>query len=344
MAKSLTQRVRDFVRQVRDADGEEEAERIARENLSRLDPEAREDETRGNVRDETGSHTHIYLPGGGPAGAVRTGRDDVEIPENGGGATGGADPTLADLAQRVAALEELIEQLLGNNEEDVELEDPATQDARRFKLRRGKAMRSRDEDDVPVRRPDMIGATDLPGLEDLDERMARGTTSGANVTGDRRRTGDRRMLDSADMEDKWDELVANAEVITPGFRVGTFDARLTPDRTAERMCAGRRRCLGEGFAKEEIARLISDTTGLKTRDAVMDKRLSCDSVKMAFTAVAAAIRDRNNGAATRRTADVDAAARANGSGQRPKVPTLAEMNAQSKEFWKARDGNGAVRR
>lgn len=331
MAKTVKEAIRDFVRKVRDAEGEEEARKIAEENLSSMSPEGHPDDKREAVGDQ-GSHTHIYLGGneGGP-GAGRQ-RDDVELPGGGGG---GADPDIADLAQRVAALEELMEQLVSSEEEDVQLEDPKTQDARMFKLRRGsKIRRVGDELDVPERRPEIMGETDLPGLEDLDERN--------NRTGDRRR----RVTDSADLEENWQQLVTNAEIIVPGFKVGTFDARLAPERTAERMCAARRRVMDKALSDVEIAKLVTEHTGLRTRDEVQSKTLSCDSVKMAFNATAAAIRAKTNGGQVARSVDTGAGAGGGNGAGAGKTPTIAEIQKRHTEYWNRElgQGNGAIRR
>jgi hypothetical protein len=288
-------------------------------------------ETLTEKRDDDGdTHVHVHLDRTGGGG----GNDqdpDIDPAE-------GA-PDITDLAGRVAKLEELVQQLMGNEEEEVELEDPETQDARRYTFRRGSKLKKVGDEGIPVpeRNPEMMGETDLPGIEDLDKRMA---------AQDRRKAVTKLATrDSADSEDLWTEMVAATEILVPGMRAGTFDARLNAGRTASRMCAHRRNVLDKAFADDKTREIIAPVIGVKTADAL--KVLGCDTLKMAFTAAAAAVRATNNDGATRRSA-ADAAERArrgNGKdGDQPKgPPSIAEMNKQAKDFWK-NEGNGTSRR
>lgn len=222
-----------------------------------------------------------------------------------------ADPAVAELAARVEALEQQVAQLLGG-EEDVELEDADTQDRRRFKLRRGDALKTtRDEDMVPDREPDMIGKTDLPGIEDLGKKTA----------------------DSVPLEALWQSTVANAEIIAPGFRIPTFDAKHHPALTAKRLCALRRGVLCEATkdaATKTIVGRFSDAD---------PKSMVCDALKIVFNGTAEALKTERNGGVLRTgagdritTADVAAG----------KVPSNRDANAIARDFW-ATQGNGAIR-
>jgi hypothetical protein len=329
---------RDWVRRMYDADNVEEAERIARANLSGKAPESNESETRENVptnprvlsaQDDLGqgSHTHIYLGGG--KGGGNTADDPVETGTGAAAAPATAENRIAALEAEVAEMRDMLEQLLGNDEEDVELEDPSDpqHDARRFTMRRGAKMRSKpykDELDVPEHRPEMMGATDLPGIEDLDERMH------GNRSGDRRR-----VRDSADMEDNWRETMAKAEIIVPGFKLPTFDARLEPARTAERLCSVRRRVMDAALQNEKTADFVKDFGGITSRDQIMGREggrgaISCDSLKFAFNATAAAIRGQTNDRNVRREVSV---VDSTGGTAKKGPPSLAEMNKNANAFW-----------
>lgn len=329
-----------LVRKIRSADSEEDIKEVLREDAG-LAPESHEGERREDVHDEGGSHTHIYLPGasggsGGGGGAARMGGDDDPDMGEGGGSSAPAttEGRVDALEARLESIEDMLQQLLDGDddgdEDDVQLEDPKTGDARMFKMRRGsKIRRARDEElPVPERRPEeMIGETDLPGIEDLDKTMS---------TGDKLRR--MRARDSVDAEPLWQDLIASVEVLAPGTRVPTFDARLPLTRTASVMHQQRFKAMDCAMQEAEIAAVIKDTIGIVNRDQL--RTLSPDSMKMAFNASVAAVRQRRNGGMV-------ASHVADGTGQaKPsKVPSLAEMNKAKNEFWANRDGfgNGAIR-
>jgi hypothetical protein len=326
-----------MVRRVRDASTTDEAMAVTRDYI---------DPNTGMPAGDNGGgpgdqDTHIHLHMNGKGEAEGGGMDATPTPMGGGapmngnGNGGGGD--LAQLAARVAALEEMVQALADGNgdEEDVELEDPDTQDARRFKMRRRDAMRMRTGDEgaeipVPERLgEDMVGETDLPGLEGLEQ----GSTNDARI----RRARLARTRDSMDQEDLWSDLIANAEIIAPGTRIPTFDARLPMKSTAERLCKYRRLVMEKAFKDGDTAALIQDTVGIATFDGI--KPLGCDSVKMAFNAVASAMAATNN----RRSVRTVAATPTRDNNRTAGPPSIAQMNKDAKEFWTNQKSNGAIR-
>ena len=325
-----------MVRRVRDASSTEDALAVTKDYI---DPMTGDQVGGGGPGGENDTHIHLHMNGKGEEGGAH-GMD--QSPNGGtpaapmpGEQTGGSD--VAQLAARIAALEEQVQALMegASDEEDVELEDPDTQDARRFRMRRRDAMRARTGDegsDIPVPErlgEDMVGETDLPGLEGLKQ--------GSSGTSDSRRrmAAMARTRDSMDQEDLWSDLVTNAEIIAPGTRIPTFDARLPMKSTAERLCKYRRLVLEKGFKDTDTAAVIQDTVGIATFDGV--KPLGCDSVKMAFNAIASAMATKNNGRVMRVSA-----AQPTRDGQRFGPPSIAEMNKNAKEFWSSRKTNGAT--
>jgi hypothetical protein len=274
---------------------EEQIEKMRDEALRELPAEAFEEGDEGGDQ-----HVHVHLHNGET-------HDDDEVPA--ATAAGAAAPVTREeydaLIQRMDALEAAL-----NDEEDVELEDQDTQDRRRFKLRRGDKM-TRDQDMlVPEVRPEMMGTTDLPGIENLNKKTT----------------------DSVSLETLWANTIAAAEIIHPGYRVPTFDAKHHPTLTAKRLCALRRGVMTEAVKDTGVAEIVHRFTA----DADL-KLLPCDSVKIAFNATADAIKAERNGGAIRRTADAGGAAA-------PKVPTNREWNKSAAEFWANQgNGNGAVR-
>jgi hypothetical protein len=321
-----------MVRRVRDAHSTDEALAVTRDYIDPMTGDTVGGGGPGGGENDT--HIHLHMNGKGePEG----GGMDQAPPMGGGGdpnGGGGGAPDLTQLAARIAALEEQVQALMegGGDEEDVELEDPDTQDARRFKLRRRSALRTGDEGaDVPVPErlgEDMVGETDLPGLEDLKQ----GSTGDSR----RRRAAYARTRDSMDQEDLWSDLVANAEIIAPGTRIPTFDARLPMKSTAERLCKYRRLVMEKAFKDADTAAVIKDTIGIATYDGI--KPLGCDSVKMAFNAVGAAMASQNNG----RTVRTAAAQPTRDTTGYAGPPSIAKMNQAAKEFWSKQKTNGAM--
>lgn len=320
---------------VRDARTIDEARTVVKDYI---DP-ATGERVDGNGEDDGDQHIHIHLENNGEDD-MRS-RDEIDPGSTNPDEEMGT-PDNAELAQMVSALTQRVEQLedmVGGDESEIELEDPETRDARRFTMRRGSRLQStRDEEDpetLPERNPEIMGETDLPGIEDLDKRMP---TASA---GDRAKARDSalrriRTADSADMEDNWRDTVALAEIIVPGIRTPTFDARLPALRSAERLCALRRRVVDHALQDRDVGDGAKLLTGLRTTDGV-----ACDTIKVAFHSLAAAMRQQNNAgivmpglSETARTTDKNA-------GQ-SKTPSLAELNQRNREFWQ-KQGNGASR-
>src|SRR5215469_1899013 len=311
-----------MVRRVRDADTEEEAREVTKDFI---DPTSGQPNGGGDDGD-THIHLHMGGKGGEAGGSGMAGDDDPPIDTGAGG-----QPDIQQLAAAVAELLQRVEQLEGGggnggnggeDGEDVELEDPETKDRKVFRMRRGDSMTRDDELPVPERLgEEMVGETDLPGLEGLKQ---------GGSTGDRRKFRDRyaRTHDSADAEDLWTDTMAAAEILQPGVRVPTFDARLSLESTARRLCAFRRRVLDHALADDTTKQIIHESIG-----TIDTKVLPCDSVKMAFNAAAAQVRLINNQGTTRTAATRDARGAGNGVARRG-PPSISEMNASARDFWK----------
>lgn len=313
-----------FWGKVKDAKTPDEARAVAKDYG--IDPATGERTETGG--DDADSHIHIHLEG--KEGDMR-GRDELDP---------GADPgqidepdAVPDNAEMFSMLQDLsqrVEELEGGDEGEMELEsksDDGTKDVRRFTYRRGaKLSATRDEDElIPERNPEMIGETDLPGIEDLDKRMPNATAS------DRKRALDHALKDSAMLEDNWHQMAAVAEIIQPGVRIPTFDARLDGRRSLERMCAFRRRVVDHALKHDEFGPTLQSMVGIRSVDGC-----SCDTVKVAFNAIGSAIGQHQNssivtaGLSTEQQQKTrDAAAGTTYKGP----PSNADWNKTAKEFW-----------
>lgn len=304
---------------VRDARSIDEAKQVFDEFIDPATGAPRKDDDDGD------QHIHVHLNGSGSGGEREHGMDDDDLQPG-----GGADDEVEALIERVEKLEAMMAEMM-DGEGEVELEAPGTEDARRYVMRRGKKMRgdksTRDED-VPEREPEIIGETDLPGIEDLDKRMA---------AGDRRayvqKIGKMKTGDSLDMEHVWKDTVALGAIIVPEIRVPTFDGRIAPYQCAKRLCSFRRQVLDKAIKVEDTAKIIKELTGLESLPA----NLACDTVKMAFTTVGNAIKmSTNDGIFVRDPAagrTGDGKGRDNG-GVKTGTPTIAEIARMNRDAWK----------
>jgi hypothetical protein len=102
--------------------------------------------------------------------------------------------------------------------------------------------------------------------------------------------------DSAFFRDTFQETVALAEIIVPGVKVPSFDAKAKPGKTYDAICNFRRTVLdlawNDGKSRQYLQDILGNgkdpKTGCKT----------CDQVRSAFRALSLARRADNNGSAT----------------------------------------------
>jgi uncharacterized protein len=277
-------------------------------------PDGALEEGHSGMGSDPDNHIHIHLNGKGKA-------DDQEDPAdmNGVGEGTATAPTLEGLAQEVAQLKQMVQELMAQEEQEVELEgdnEDGTKDARRYVMRRGSKLKTHDEEaPVPERTPEMMGETDLPGIEDLNKRTT----------------------DSVSMESLWQQTIAAAEILMPGIRVPTFDAKHHPTLTAKRLCAFRRNVIEQAFPNVAAAPVIKSFVG---DNKAMLKKLPCDTVKACFNLASNAVRNYNNGTAVMGTTGTKDGGTMQNS-NRPLTP--AEINKINRDYYKSGSGNGSIR-
>jgi hypothetical protein len=214
---------------------------------------------------------------------------------------------IADLAARLAALEQKVAELMDGDEGEVELQNPGdAQDAKRYIMRRGSRLKARDEDlyPTPERKPDMIGETDLPGLQNLTQ-------------------------DSVPLEMLWQDTMAKGEIIVPGIRIPTFDARTQAGVTAKRLCSFRRVTLDAALDSSEAKEVLNNLVGIKTKDQI--KTLPCDMLKMAFETTANTLGSKRNDGFVRSSVTDSLPSK---PAQHIGVPSLGEIQRRNREAWK----------
>jgi hypothetical protein len=303
-----------ILRRARSATSDADLEELKGEMEGKVPPDLMNGEGNGgddmdDDTDQNGIHMHVHLPNGGANGNGGGEKSDdgpltiQHDPDDEGDMGGGGD-----LEARVAALEAQIAQLMDGDESEVELQNPGdAQDAKRYIMRRGSRLKAHDDETIPVpeRDPEIIGETDLPGLQGLTQ-------------------------DSVPLELLWQDTMAKGEIIVPGIRIPTFDARVKAGITAQRLCSFRRQTLDAAMDVGEAHEILSGLIGVKTKDQV--KTLPCDTLKMAFEATANAIgMQRNNGFVRSSVGDSLSLPRPNNTGG---VPSLGEIQRRNREAWK----------
>lgn len=139
--------------------------------------------------------------------------------------------------------------------------------------------------------------------------------SGGGMSSTTPRTGDSRALMTS-----FRDVIARAEIIAPGLKVGTFDAAAPRAKTVDAMCGIRRKALVQ-YGTTDDGRAV-----LKTLDCGDVSKMGCDAVAIAFNAATSRQRETNN-QRTYRARDSYRPA------ERKGPPTPAEMNARHREVY-----------
>jgi hypothetical protein len=118
--------------------------------------------------------------------------------------------------------------------------------------------------------------------------------------------------DSASFRDEFQDAKARAEILAPGVKLPTFDAKAAGKKTADSICVLRRRALRAALTNDN-ADLVRAITG----DADVSK-MDCAAAKMAFHAASELVK-RKNMTVARKTTDAAAEAK--------------DINQVHAEFW-----------
>lgn len=138
--------------------------------------------------------------------------------------------------------------------------------------------------------------------------------------------------DSVALKTAFSDLASKAEILVPGFRMPTFDAKLPRKKTVDAMCGARRRALDMCLGTTDGSALVHAVAGGKK--FVTTDGLDCKDVAVLFNAAAGAKAMMNNAAATQRRTGDGQSHQQSKSGA-PK--SLADLNAQNAQFWAAQN-------
>jgi hypothetical protein len=242
------------------------------------DSEAFEKALSEEVKDEDGMvenvpAIHIHMPGAEKASASEGTKDDESE----------ADP----MAKCMAAIEQVAQAVAAIGERVSKLETPATTD-------------SDEEKKDETKDDDGDGDGDDDMTDDSDEEVEK-------------KDDEKKTYDSASFRDEFQDAKARAEILAPGVKLPTFDAKADGKKTADSLCVLRRRALRAGLQNSN-----GDLVRIITGDADVSK-MDCAAAKMAFHAASELGKQKNKAA---KTATADAQA-----------PVKKDLNQIHADFW-----------
>jgi hypothetical protein len=255
--------------------------------------------------------------------------------------------------------EEMLEETLGDAEEELERREPA------FEIHNHNhaapagdtEMSKEDEDDKKtedrIRRAigdalkPVLDALDAR-LKDMEENFEKGKDKGRDKGKDKDPDDDddktednekilgaleleappgtndraRKARDSAYLVDSFQETVALAEVLSPGIRVPTFDAKHEPTKSYDTICNLRRTSLDLAYATPEGRGLVDAVGGANY------KTMDCTALRPVFMAAGALKKSRNN-----ETRTTDTNIRASGGGVGGAKLTLRQINENNRKHY-----------
>jgi len=225
------------------------------------DSEAFEKALSEEVKDEGGAAgnvpaIHIHMPGAEKAEAAEETKDDESE----------ADP----MAKVMTALDGIAQGMAALGERVSALESGKTNDSDEEK---------KDE------------TKDDEGDGDGDEDMTGDSDEEAEKKDDEKKS----TSDSASFRDEFQDAKARAEILAPGVKLPTFDAKADGKKTADSLCVLRRRALRAALTNDN-GDLVRSIVG----DADVSK-MTCDAAKMAFHASSELVKQKNKTVARKTT-------------------------------------------
>ncbi|KVP84537.1 hypothetical protein WJ95_20470 [Burkholderia ubonensis] len=156
-----------------------------------------------------------------------------------------------------------------------------------------------------------------PTGDDDDEDDGTGTTDDDGTGTGGGDQGGTKTGDSTALRDEFQDALSRAEILAPGVRLPTFDAKVARKKTVDAICVLRRRALLAAMDNENGEAVKAVTGGADISS------MPCNAVKAFFNAASELVRGKNSGVLQRRTSDSAQAAR-------------KDINEVHAEFWKNR--------
>jgi hypothetical protein len=262
-----------------------------------------EDPSEGGDEDTGGTHIHIHTNGSPDAqdpqeGAV-SGQDDAEGGNPDGGSTDPTEQRFQALESSLAALTEAVNKLAGGGQSD-------------------------DTDDEA---PD---AQSTEGSEGAGGFPAKTPTDDDAEEAEVNKEGSGKTMDSAALETGYRALMADAEVLVPGFRAPTFDSKAKRKSTVDSMCAARRKVLDLAYSTNDGKTVIDSVSG---GSALNLAGMTCVQTASLFKAAAGAKKLLNNRQAT---GDASRVPNQQAPAGRTAVKSISDVNKANADFWAAK--------
>jgi hypothetical protein len=161
------------------------------------------------------------------------------------------------------------------------------------------------------------GSTDDAENEELKEEMKKEDESGA--------TNDAafKFTDSAFLSKSFRDTMSKAEILVPGIRVPTYDAKAPAHITFRKICGTRRTALDLAYAQPATRSVIDDVLDGKHLDT---HKMTCDAVRQAFDA-SVLVQKRSNNHQSQH------------SGSQPAkqagatITSISDLNKANSQFW-----------
>jgi hypothetical protein len=130
-----------------------------------------------------------------------------------------------------------------------------------------------------------------------------------------------RTTDSAGLKSEFTETLARAEILSPGIKLPTFDAKADQKKTADSLCALRRKALANAFKDDDRKEFVSPFVG----DRPDFSKLTCDAAKQMFVGASELAKRANNRAQVFDTRRAATDAHSN---------SIKSINEAHRAFWK----------
>lgn len=108
---------------------------------------------------------------------------------------------------------------------------------------------------------------------------------------------DGKTYDSASLRDEFQDAKARAEILAPGVKLPTFDAKSDKKKTTDSICVLRRRALKAALENDNAA-IVKSVVG--NTDV---SKMTCDAAAMAFNAASEMVKAKNKAASSTQTHD-----------------------------------------
>jgi hypothetical protein len=137
----------------------------------------------------------------------------------------------------------------------------------------------------------------------------------------------KKARDSAYFAESMQQVIAAAEILSPGISLPTYDRAAAPKKTMDAICALRRRALDRAAVAGSAA-MIQGLNGGKTLDTA---NMSCAAVRVLFNSAVYAMKQAN-GHSTHDGAAVGGAAGSFGNGMgRTAFKSIKELNEANRK-------------